>query len=236
MKAFVITGVSGGLGQALFEKITAVDGEVKVIAISRRFLPEQEALAAEQPERVRLVRRDLNQVAELPTAEEFAEYLADERIDEVVFINNAAIVDPIGAVGSLDPAVLIESSQINLAAAMVLTNALFAVPKVGEAKVTVRVLNISSGAAKRVIAGWAAYCAVKAGNEMFFDVLAEQYADQPHVQIHNVNPGVMDTRMQGKIRAAEFPTRQRFVSLKEEGQLPSPEQVATKIWGEYISS
>lgn len=236
MKAFVITGVSGGLGKAFFEKMTAKSEDVKVIAISRRFLPEQEALAAGQHERVHLVKRDLNQVAELPSAEEFAEHLADERITEVVFINNAAIVDPIGAIGTLDPAVLIQSAQVNVAAAMVLTNALFAVPKVGQAEVNVKVLNISSGAAKRTVEGWAAYCAVKAGNEMFFNVLAEQCADQPHVQIHNINPGVMDTQMQGKIRAAEFPTRQRFMSLKEEGQLPSPEQVATKIWGEYISS
>jgi benzil reductase ((S)-benzoin forming) len=236
MKAYVITGISGGLGKAFFEIMTSLSDEVRVIGISRRFLPEQEALAAEHPERIRLVKCDLSRPEELPTAAQMAEYLADDRIDEVVLINNAAVVEPIGPIGTLDPATLVSAAQVNFTAAQVLTNALFAVPKVGKAEVAIKVLNISSGAAKRPIEGWAAYCAAKAGNEMFFDVLAAQYAHESRVRISNINPGVMDTAMQAKIRASEFPTRQRFVSLKEEGQLPTPEEVARKIWAEWVEA
>ena len=43
MKAYIITGTSGGLGRAFFELLGEREG--RLISISRRFLPEQEAAA-----------------------------------------------------------------------------------------------------------------------------------------------------------------------------------------------
>jgi benzil reductase ((S)-benzoin forming) len=229
MKTIVMTGTSSGLGKAFFERFAGQE-DVRVVSLSRRFLPEQQQIAAESGGRVRLVQVDLNRVSELPTAADFAGWL--DGAEEVVFLNNAAIVEPIEAVGRLDKAKVIESVQVNVTAAMLLTNALFGVPGIVDKQV--KVLNISSGAAKRTIEGWAVYCAAKAGNEMFFDVLKADYASYPNIQVHNVNPGVMDTQMQGKIRESEFPTKQRFVDLHTEGKLPTPESVAERIVREYL--
>jgi len=42
-------------------------------------------------------------------------------------------------------------------------------------------------------------------------------------------PGVLDTQMQSTIRAAEFPSIDRFRRLKDEGGLVAPEDAAARI-------
>jgi NAD(P)-dependent dehydrogenase (short-subunit alcohol dehydrogenase family) len=103
-----------------------------------------------------------------------------------------------------------------------------------------RILFISSGAAHRVIDGWALYCATKAAGEMFFDALASQTRDDPRVTVVNVDPGKMDTRMQADIRRAAasrayFPDQQHWLDAKEQGQLADPAEVADRIIKEHLS-
>lgn len=229
MKTIIITGTSSGLGKALLEQVQTWN-DTHIVCIARRFLPEQERLAAEKGT-IRLVKADLSRPDQLPVTADFTEWVGTT--EEVIFINNAAIVDPIGAVGVLASDKIIESAHVNTATVMLLTNALFSVPGLTERKVTI--LNISSGAAKRPITGWAIYCAVKAGNEMFFDTLAAEHTDNPNIVVRNVNPGVMDTQMQGSIRQSDFPTRQRFVDLKQSNQLSSAAEVAARIIHEYLN-
>jgi NAD(P)-dependent dehydrogenase (short-subunit alcohol dehydrogenase family) len=94
------------------------------------------------------------------------------------------------------------------------------------------VLFISSGAATRPIEGWAAYCAAKAGGEMFFRVLAEE---RPDLTVVSVNPGRMDTDMQGVLRRSDFPTRQSYVDAHEHRQLAQPHEVAARIISEHVT-
>src|SRR5262249_60732308 len=65
-----------------------------------------------------------------------------------------------------------------------------------------RVLFISSGAAHRIIDGWALYCTTKAAGETFFDVVASQVKQDERISVVNIDPGQMDTRMQENIRRA----------------------------------
>jgi hypothetical protein len=47
-----------------------------------------------------------------------------------------------------------------------------------------------------------------------------------------VAPGVVDTAMQAEVRAtdaAAFPQRQRFLDLKQQGQLATPEAAARRL-------
>lgn len=231
MRTVIITGTSSGLGKAFYDLFQGQD-DIRLVLISRRFLPEQEQAA-----NTILIKSDLADIATLPSTEQFSDLLAGQELGDVVFINNAAVVDPIGAIGELDPAALAQAVQVNVASAMLLTNALFAVPSIRNAQ-KLTVLNISSGAARRPVGGWGMYCAVKAGNEMFFDVLAQQFEGDDRVSVHNVNPGVMDTQMQGVIRAAtgHFPTQERFLNLKKDNQLPAPEQVARDIVQKYLQA
>ncbi|MGD8190245.1 SDR family NAD(P)-dependent oxidoreductase [Brevibacillus ginsengisoli] len=232
MQAVIVTGTSSGLGKAFFESFAS--DSVYLIAIARRFLPEQLEAAQKHPNRIFLVERDLRNIDQLPTADELSKLLADPAIEELLFINNAAVVEPIGSIGQLDAEQMIDHIKVNFLAAQLITNTLFSLPEIS--RMRVQVLNISSGAATKPKAGWAMYCAAKAGNEMFFNVLAAQYEGNPQVEVANVNPGVMDTQMQASIRSAneeQFPELARFVGFKEEGKLVLPETVAANILKQY---
>lgn len=207
------------MGKALFDLF--VLEEAKVIAIARRFLPGQR-----ESERVRLVKRDL--AGATPSVAEVAGWLTPE-VDEVVFFNNAFVDQPIGQVGTLAAEAAAEAVRVNIIAPMLLVNALLAV-----VKVPMKLINISSAASKRPVAGWAIYCSTKAATEMLFDVIAQE--GRPNVTVHNINPGVIDTPMQERIRVSDFPGRERFVAMKEKGELASPEDVARRIAAELLTS
>ncbi|MBS1163944.1 MAG: short-chain dehydrogenase, partial [Burkholderiaceae bacterium] len=95
------------------------------------------------------------------------------------------------------------------------------------------VLNISSGAGRRAIAGWAVYCAAKAGLDQLSRVMAEDEARRPNgAKVVSLAPGVIDTDMQGEIRSAEptgFPDLPRFRELKASGQLASADDAAARV-------
>jgi NAD(P)-dependent dehydrogenase (short-subunit alcohol dehydrogenase family) len=228
VRSIVITGVSRGLGAALFDEV-AGRGD-RVLALGRGFTAAQRDLAAREPDRVRLREVDLREPASQPDAAELREFLRGTR--ESVLVMNAAVVGPIGAVGALPPADLAAAFAVNLAAPAVLTNAFLAAAPPGPR----RVLFISSSAAHRVIGGWSAYCASKAGAEMFFRVLADQ-AD-PDLHVACVDPGQMATGMQEEIREAGrsgvyFPRRQDWQDSFEQGRLRDAAEVARRILESY---
>ena len=92
------------------------------------------------------------------------------------------------------------------------------------------IVNISSGAAKRAIAGWSVYCAAKAGLEMATRVAAlEAPAD---LAICSLAPGVVDTPMQANVRVAtvsDFPDGDKFRAMKADGILRDANVVAREI-------
>ena len=79
---------------------------------------------------------------------------------------------------------------------------------------------------------WAAYCATKAGGEMFFNTVA---AEHPDVRVHTINPGRMDTAMQATLRESSFPKVDRFIRAYEQGELADPADVAARILAEHLA-
>ena len=91
-----------------------------------------------------------------------------------------------------------------------------------------RVAHISSGAGRRPLAGWSVYCATKAAVDHHAVTVAAE--DHDGVRIVAIRPGVVDTDMQGDIRASEgFPLRADFVAMKERGQLTSAADAARAV-------
>jgi NAD(P)-dependent dehydrogenase (short-subunit alcohol dehydrogenase family) len=87
-----------------------------------------------------------------------------------------------------------------------------------------RVVNISSGAATRTLAGWGAYCTAKAALKMATEMLADE---EPDVTAVSVRPGVVDTSMQATVRSKGRSVmteagHDQFLSLHEEGKLLDP--------------
>jgi benzil reductase ((S)-benzoin forming) len=224
VRGIVITGVSRGLGAALFELLAADRGN-QVLGLGRHFTAEQEAAAAAEPDRVRLHTVDLS-AAPLELSGQLD--VCIRGAEHAVIILNAGTVEPVGAVGGLPPADIARSVAVNLTAPMLAAEAFVAALPRG---VDGTVLFISSGAAARPIEGWAVYCAAKAGGEMFFRVLA---AERPDLTVVSVNPGRMDTAMQGVLRGSSFPDKQSYIDAHERGELASPADVAARIVSEHI--
>lgn len=233
MGAVVITGVSRGLGAALFDTCNA-RGD-RILAVGRRFTEAQRVARDARPGDIQLHATDLADPRWLPDGDTLRPFLRDSA--EVSLIHNAAVVDPIGAVGRLSEEAVINALSVNLTAPILLTNSfLRAAP--GDARK--RVVFISSSAAHRTIDGWSLYCATKAGAESFFEVVASQVADDQRTTVVSVDPGQMDTAMQGNIRRAAqtgayFPQQQRWLDAHENGSLVDPQLVAERIVKEHLS-
>ena len=157
--------------------------------------------------------------------------LAARPYDEIVAVNNAATLVPIGAASLKNTGDLISNMNINVVSAVMFMSTLIAAFQKHDCRKSI--VNISSGAALKPYAGWSLYCMSKAGIEAFVrSVAVEQEREAHPFSLVNIGPGVIDTEMQGSIRASnaeDFPSIDRFVGLKNSGALQSPQQVASTI-------
>ncbi len=138
-----------------------------------------------------------------------------------ILVNNAAVVTPIGRILDLDPAAFAASLEVNLTAQFdAIRLALPAMLARGRGSI----VNISSGAAHRPQEGWAAYCAGKAGLAMLTKSVHLEYGAQG-IRVFGLAPGVVDTGMQGQIRASGI----NPVSQLKRSDLAPPDQPARAI-------
>ncbi|HYG87488.1 MAG TPA: SDR family oxidoreductase [Azospirillum sp.] len=137
-----------------------------------------------------------------------------------VVVNNAGVVDPIGRFGDTDPAAWHRNIAINLGGSYNMVRA--ALPALLARRGTV--VNISSGAAHRPVEGWSAYCSGKAGLAMLTGMLALEYGGEG-LRVFGFQPGVVDTEMQGTIRASGI----NEVSKLKREDLAKPEDPARAI-------
>lgn len=140
------------------------------------------------------------------------------RIDGLV--NNAGVLDPVEPLADADPDQWRYNLSVNLLGPFYLIRA--ALPRLRDARG--RVVNISTGAAVKVIEGWSAYCAAKAGAAHLTRVLA---AEEQQITAVSLRPGVVDTAMQERIRQVgpgRMPPEKAsyFKDLKDSGKLEPP--------------
>ena len=152
-------------------------------------------------------------------------------IDEIVVINNAAMLGPVGPVARVAHEDIQAHIDLNVVSGILLARAFAAALQERDCPKTF--VNVTSGTAVKGHAGWSLYCASKAAMEGFVRAFAIEQALQPHpIRAINVNPGIMDTAMQAEIRAShvdDFPECERFVGFKLGGQLAQPDAVAARI-------
>jgi benzil reductase ((S)-benzoin forming) len=225
-KTIIITGTSSGLGKALFDTLHA--SGARLICISRTFSDQQTALAGDDTV---LLTCDLSNNTEvLSLTKKLREMLREAR--DIVFIDNAATIKPIGSVGQLDESLILTTTHTNFVAPMLLANALASL----ENAERVSFIYVTTGAAKYAITGWALYCATKTGIDMFYKVVQEQYKDDKRISVHAFNPGVIDTPMQSQIRESsdkDFPRVKEYTLLHKMQKLSDPASVAKKLIEQY---
>jgi len=149
----------------------------------------------------------------------------------VTLINNAALAGKPGPVDQSNAEAIAAVLRVGLEAPVLLTRAFLRATRGWQ--VPRKVLNISSGAGKRPLAGTSAYCAVKAGLDHFSRVVALDEANSANgAMIVSLAPGVIDTDMQTELRDSDpvaFPEQPRFAAMKREGQLTSATDAAAKV-------
>ncbi|WP_244848401.1 SDR family oxidoreductase [Caballeronia sp. SL2Y3] len=219
----IVTGHTRGLGAALADALLSRDAEI--LAISRK---RNAALAARYPGRLHEAELDLADLSALGawlSDGALGRFLA--RADRVLLVNNAGMLAPVGPLADQDAGAVARAVSVNVAAPLMLAAAFAAASAQAADR---RVAHISSGAARNAYPGWSIYCATKAALDHHARAVALD--DNRGLRICSVAPGVVDTDMQAEIRGTaleRFPLRERFDTLKREGQLATPEQSASKL-------
>ncbi|MBL8510717.1 MAG: SDR family NAD(P)-dependent oxidoreductase [Betaproteobacteria bacterium] len=227
MNLYVVTGTTKGLGESLAEHITK-QPENLLLTLSR-------SPAEYMPGGLRAnIHADFGDIAELPGVLSAAEKaLVGQHFDKAILLNNAGVVSPVGAFERVNGAAVANNIQVNLVAPMLLMQWFANITR--QCAASRLIVNLSSGAARRAVAGWSAYCAAKAGLEMATRVAAMEATHRDAtLAICSLAPGVVDTPMQAELRRhseAEFPDIARFRAMKEEGVLRPAADVARDILG-----
>ncbi len=217
----ILTGASRGLGLALAHR--SLDAGHQLITLARRPLMLDAA-----PGRHSHLQADLATVhGAQQAADQLLTLLSGLQAERYVLINNAGTVDPVAqAADLLDADAVARALQLNLASVVTLTAAfLHGVPATARRQV----LNISSGAGRKPVSGWAVYGTSKAGLDFYTQTLQ---LENPTLQTCSLAPGVVDTDMQSHIRAQsreDFPGLSRFIELHQQQQLSSPDDTAARI-------
>lgn len=231
----ILTGASRGMGLAMARQLCESAG-ARLLCISRGRSEPLDAHAKACGAELTQWRADLADPA--GTGRRLREWLAaqDARtLASATLINNAAVVGRIGPMVPADAAGIATAMRLNLEAPMLLTASFleatqgWTLPR--------KVLNISSGLGRRAMAGAALYCAAKAGLDHFSrSVALDEARHAQGARIVSLAPGVIDTDMQGELRAAgmqaaagDFPEHANFVRLKESRSLSSPEEAARRV-------
>ncbi len=215
MRLAILTGGSKGLGLALCEALAGRG--YRVLEFSRS-APHTYSVRVDLSSP-----SDSHQIVAAALAS-----LGDEHIEELLVINNAGTLDPIGPASRKRRDAILGNLNTNFTSAILVLTEIVAHFQATKCRKVLA--NISSGAAQKGYAGWSLYCAAKAGMENYIRALALEQQAEPHPFIPvNIDPGVIDTDMQAFIRgssASDFAEVERFIKRKEQGALVSPALVA----------
>ena len=229
MHLAIVTGASRGLGLAVAEQL--LDRRCTLLTISRR--PAAALVAHADRAGAKLQQWSLDVIAP-DVASRLEAWLHQQdapAIDRAVLINNAGILGRVGPVDQMDGATLAEVLRVDLEAPALLCAAFLRATRAWRAER--RIVNVSSGAGRVAIAGWAAYCAAKAGLDQLSKVMALDEARLRNpAKIVSLAPGVIDTDMQTELRASDanaFPDLARFKEFKATGQLAAPKDAAARL-------
>ncbi|MCT4581894.1 MAG: (S)-benzoin forming benzil reductase [Flavobacteriales bacterium] len=224
---YIVTGTTSGLGLSFVTKL--LKEEALVYSISRK---ENDAVKELKQLGLKHFNCDLANIEELnATISQVFDKLRQENVQSYTLINNAGTINPIGDVGTHDVMALANNIDTNIKAPIVLMEAF--IKELQDADLPKYILNISSGAGRKPYAGWATYCASKAGLDLFSACVGKEQETQLYpIKVISFAPGVVDTNMQVTIRSTkkeDFNAVTRFIDLKNNKQLLSPSFVAQQL-------
>jgi benzil reductase ((S)-benzoin forming) len=215
--AAIVTGHTRGLGEAIAAHLLSRD--VRVLGVARHGNSDLAQRYDDALTEVQLDLADSEALARWLDGESLGRFVAGSEM--ALLVNNAGVLEPIGPPEVQDVARVAQAVALNVGAALMFSAAFAQATRELSDR---RILHISSGAGSTAYPGWSVYCATKAALD--HHARAVTLDNSPRLLISSVAPGVIDTDMQAEIRQTteeKFPDRQRFVALKREGRLRSPD-------------
>lgn len=235
MDLVIITGGSRGIGAALARSWPG--GATRMVLVSRSAPTEDVGDA-------------LRRHVDLSTREgvdEACALVADEvagapEAGRVVLVHNAATLSPIGFAGEVDLTAATDQAIVNHVAPIAVGSAFLSAVADHPGERTL--VQLTSGAASKVSAGWSGYGPAKAAVDHWVrhvgeeQRLRQQAEGRRPVRVLAVAPGVVATGMQELIRDTDprdFPRVDRFRRLHRDGELADPDDVARRLWELVLS-
>lgn len=217
-EVIIVTGASRGIGEAAARDLARQGAAVVLVARTEQVVQDlAQRIESEGGSSLAIA-------ADVTDYEAFEKCVAKsvEQFGNVTgLVNNAGLIDPIAPLTQTNPDDWAKLIQVNLVGAY---NAIRAVlPHLLRENSGV-VVNLSSGAAFRPLEGWSAYCSSKSGLAMLSQAVALE-TQSTNIRIFGFSPGVVDTAMQGQIRASGI----NPVSQIPRETLSSPQDAAKAI-------
>jgi NAD(P)-dependent dehydrogenase (short-subunit alcohol dehydrogenase family) len=215
-KTVVVTGASRGIGASVARVFADAGANVALMARSAASL---EALAAEIGARALALPCDVADFA----AVEAALAKAKSQFGALdILIANAGMIDPIARLTESDPADWAHLIQVNISGVFNIMRA--GVPMMNKQGGTV--ISVGSGAARRPLEGWSAYCSSKAGSLMLMRALDLEERENG-LRVMSLSPGTVATQMQREIKASGINT---VSQLEWEDHVPPEWPAQTLLW------
>lgn len=193
-KSALVTGARGGIGAAVVRALAA-QGMAVGVGVRRK---------GDGKDSVKAAVAAGGQAAEivLDLSEDGAPERAVAKCEAAfggldILVNNAGAIEPIRAIPDIEPSEFALNLKVNVVGAFALARASWPMLR----KSRGRILNILSGASRTPFAGWSAYCASKAAMLMLTESL-DMEGRAEGIRCFGFAPGVVDTDMQGVIRAS----------------------------------
>lgn len=216
-KIAIVTGASKGFGSASVDLL--LERGYSVIAMARS--------AIEEKGNLKFIKCDLSDLNEVEAKfKSITEIISGSTVKDIVLINNAATLQPVGEFARESIHDLDSCFRLNVTAPIWITGTVIR----ANPKAKIRIVDLSSGAAFSAYSGWTAYCASKAALRMAAMSIAKDLTEFEAHKGHNIGileyaPGVLDTGMQQEVRDSgqqNFPNIKKFIDLKKDGKLVAP--------------
>ncbi len=216
-----VTGATAGIGAGLAR--TVPYEHARVINISRRTHPDLETLHA-----------DITVPASWDViAEHIASELAGFSGQRAIFVHNAFYRSPTGYVGEVDRGEYVRHVLANAAAPLVIGDAFV---RACRPDFESGLVMISSGTARVVMEGRAAYGAAKAAMEQWVRTVRAERAQRgwgPWVVA--IRPGSVDSealRAEAEVDPHDFPVAEHIKAAYESNSIDDPDTAGRRIWAE----
>jgi len=223
-KVAIITGSGRGLGRASAIAMAREGASLVILSRTPSELRETAGKITGLGGKVLSLRADVSK----PKDVEKVVHQALSRFKRIdILMNNAAIIGPLKSTFKIKEREWNKTLDINLKGVYLFSRAV--IPHMIKQR-RGKIINVISGLGEMIMPPFGAYSVAKAGLIHLTRFMAEELKDYD-IQVHGLDPGIMDTRMQEEIRASGpevlgMELYKQVLGWKKRGELKPPEKVA----------